>query len=219
MTSGSPEHGDVFTEVRRGIRSWGAHEAGGITLSTASGERWIPIAYDDRGAPYPTDETGRERDDLLLSLSDEDDLVACAWASPAPGSRLVGLGCDLVSIRDFAEDPRGERMAELLLTSEERALAQTLIPDNVPASRAVLFGAKEASFKACAAPLRTWYREHDEKLIFEVRHFHTVDGVTERGDARDKAAQHALDALGIVCLSFSYTTLDDKILVVSRALQ
>ena len=209
---------DCGITVLQGAKSWGAHETGKITLPGEQGPGEISIAYDERYAPYPLGPDGRERDELLLSLADEGDLLVCAWALVEPHSPLRGIGVDLASNKDFDEHPAAQRYIKLLFTEREQELAPTLWSDNLAGSYAALFGAKEAAFKACAHPLRLWYRQHSQELVFEVRHFSAVDAHTERGEQRDGAAQRALDAMSIERMAISSAPLDDKALVVACAL-
>ena len=193
---GCVEHGLV---VMRGAKSWGAHERGSITLPLASGSFELPLAYDEREAPYAVDLDGDEQPDLLLSLTDEDDYLACAWARVEAGSPLVGVGVDLSAGSHFAPRPTTSKRRDLsllLFTEDERALLPALGDDDLLA-KAALFAAKEAAFKATAAPLRTWYRSHDEQLLYEVRHFVMTEPGIERGVGRNQAAQRAMDRMGI----------------------
>ena len=155
--------------VLQGARSWGAHERGAITLPDDGGTLVFPVSYDAREAPYTVDEQGLER--TLISLSDEEGYLACVWARPCQGSSLVGVGIDLASPRDFDTSERGRRLTELMFTDAEHDLVNATFSSNLPYGYAVAFGAKEAAFKATAAPLRTWYRSHTEELSYDLRHF------------------------------------------------
>ena len=93
-----------------------------------------------------------------------------------------------------------------------------ICPDDLPFAFSVLFGAKEASFKACAAPLRRWYEHHEEELSFDLRHFCMERPGFERGDARDGAAQRALDILGIRELRVYWREVHGDALVVTAAI-
>lgn len=212
---GCPEHGIVVLE---GATSWGAHERGWIELPLKAGPATVPIAYDEREAPFAADEDGEEQRDLLLSLTDEGERIACAWARPEEGSALVGVGIDLCSTERFHESEGRRDLGRLLLTERERELVPRIAPDDPALAKATLFAAKEASFKALAAPLRTWYRHHDDKLLFGVRHFVMEEPGLERGTWRNGAAQDAMDRMGIRELRVCYGALDDMAVVVATAL-
>lgn len=176
------------------------------------------VAHDVRHAPYLQHPSGKERRDLLLSLSDEGDRLAAAWARVEEDSPLMGLGIDLCAAHRFEERPGRRDRALLLLTERERMLAPSLLLDDLPLAYATLFAAKEAAFKATAAPLRRWYEKHDDELRFGVRHFVMDEPLTERGTGRDGAAQRALDAMGIARIEVRYTQLDGMAIVVACAL-
>ena len=161
-------------------RGW--DEGGSRIVPHEDGTRLV-LTHDEREAPYALRPDGREDTGLLVSLSDEDALATCAWARVTPDSQVVGLGIDLADPRDFA-GARGERF-------------NRLAPGDEALGYAYAFSAKEAAFKACAAPLRRWYEAHDEELVFDLRGFELADLRHEAGTARDGAAQAALDALGI----------------------
>jgi len=201
-----------------GADSWQAHETGKIVLPNTNEQQVIAVMYDDRGAPYALSSDGLEDTRMLISLSDEDERIACAWACIEPQSELLGLGIDLVSRSDFGVRPGTERFIRLLFTKREQELAQELSPDDLPFAFSVLFGAKEASFKACAAPLRRWYEHHEEELSFDLRHFCMERPGFERGDARDGAAQRALDILGIRELRVYWRVVHGDALVVTAAI-
>lgn len=99
---GCATHGVV---VLKGAASWGAHERGSIELPSSEGKIVVPLAYDEREAPYALDEHGKEATNLLLSLTDEDDYIACAWARVSDASPLMGVGVDLSSRSHFEERP------------------------------------------------------------------------------------------------------------------
>lgn len=206
--------------VLRGAQSWGAHENGSIELPTADGPLTVRIGYDERRAPSPVDEAGHERRGLLLSLSDEGDHLACAWAQVPEGSQVVGVGVDLCAREHFREreTPRRRDLSLLLFTEGERELLEGLCPGDPELGKAVLFAAKEAAFKATAAPLRRWYETHDEELSFEVRHFVMEEPGLERGTGRNGAAQAAMDAMGIARIEVRHTEVCDMALVCAVAL-
>lgn len=206
--------------VLRGAQSCGAHENGFIELPMPDGQLTVRIGYDEREAPYAVDAAGRERRDLLLSLSDEGDCLACAWAETTEGSRVVGVGVDLCAREHFREreTPRRRDLSLLLFTEGERELLEGLCPGDPELGKAVLFAAKEAAFKATAAPLRRWYETHDEELSFEVRHFVMEEPGLERGTGRNGAAQAAMDAMGIERIEVHHTEVCDMALVCAVAL-
>ena len=211
---GCVEHGIVLV---RGAASWGAHESGVIELPTRNGTLVVPIGYDEREAPYATDERGRERHDLLLSLTDEDDYLACAWAVVEPGSPVRGVGVDLSAAHHFRERTSGRDLSRLLFTDHERILADTLEDDPLLAY-ATVFASKEAAFKAMAAPLRRWYDAHERPLRFEVRHFVLEEPHLERGTGRNGAAQDAMDAMGVTRVVVRHACVCDMALVTAVAL-
>lgn len=213
---GCEDHGIV---VMKGAKSWGAHERGYIELPTVSGTLMLRIAYDERGGPYVVDEAGREMKNLLISLTDDKDYLACAWARVNERSRLVGVGIDLTNIERFAK-PRSSKhdLVKLLFTEQERSLAPLIVSDNPHFAHAALFATKEAGFKATAAPLRRWYDSHDQELLFEVRHFVTEEPGFARGTGRNAAAQEAMDAMGIDRIVVHHSEVCDRALTVAIAL-
>lgn len=203
--------------VFKGADSWGAHESGLVEIPTDEGTLVIPVAYDERGGPYATGHHGNEQLNLLLSLSDEEDYLVCAWARVEAGSPLMGLGVDLSTAARFAPREGRRDYIELIYTNREKELMPQLNSDPWMA-RAQLFSAKEAAFKCTARPLRDWYLGHDEELIYEVRHFCMVEPGLERGEARNAAAQQAMDRMGIAQVSVSWTHLEGMALVAAVAL-
>ena len=201
-----------------GSSSWRDCEDGLTSLIAADASLAPPVTHDERHAPYLQGPSGNERRDLLLSLSDEGEMLAAAWARPGEDSPLLGLGIDLCAASRF--EPRSGRhdRARLLLTERERALAPSIWPNNLPLAHATLFAAKEAAFKATAAPLRRWYESHDDELRYGVRHFVMEEPLVERGTGRDGAAQQALDALGIARIEVRYAQLYGMAIVVACAL-
>ena len=204
--------------VLRGADSWGARDRGCIELPTQSRSLLVPIGYDEREAPLAVDQDGNEQSDLLLSLTDEDDYIACAWARVREGSPLLGVGIDLNALSHFAPRKSGRDYTHLLFTDREKELASQLEPDNPTLAKAALFAAKEAAFKSTAHPLRTWYETHDEELLYEVRHFCMTTPGIERGEARNGAAQRAMDLMGIDRIEVRYVELLGMALVTAVAL-
>ena len=204
--------------VMRGAKSWGAHETGGIALPGADGPLELRVSYDEREAPFVTCADGREDPRSLVSLADEGEAIACAWAQRQEGSPLLGVGIDLASTSDFDERPFTQRFIQMVFSSYERELAAAGWPDDLAMGYATAFGAKEAAFKATAAPLRTWYRSHEEKLSFEVRHFCLVSPHEAQGIMRNGAAQRAMRKMGIAHISVHYAQVDGMALVVATAL-
>ncbi len=215
---GCLEHGLV---VLKGADSWGAHERGFIELPTSHGVRTISLRYDEREAPYAVSLDGHELPNLLLSLTDEDDYIACVWAYVSDGSPLLGVGVDLCGAERFRERPGSKRrdLAELLLTPRERELVSDISHEQPLYAKAVLFAAKEAGFKATAAPLRRWYDTHDKELLYEVRHFVMEELGTERGTWRNGAAQAAMDAMGIGHLQVRWAQVEGLALAAAVSLR
>lgn len=215
------EHGLV---VLRGATSWGARDRGFIELPTREGTLRVHLAYDEREAPLAVREDGTEVPDLLLSLTDENDYLACIWARPAAGSPLMGVGVDLSSREHFRERPprRDGRPARdlslLLFTETEQSLIPQLEPEDDILAKSALFAAKEAAFKCTASPLRRWYESHDDELLFEVRHFVMEEPGLERGTGRNGAAQAAMDRMGIARVVTHYTEVCGMALVTAVAL-
>jgi 4'-phosphopantetheinyl transferase EntD len=104
-----------------------------------------------------------------------------------------------------------------VLHEDELALAPRLCPQDDLQAAAILFAAKEAAFKACAAPLRRWYEGHDEQLVFDLRHFVMREPGSMSGDGRNGAAQHALERMGIH-IRVHHTCIAGHALVVALAL-
>lgn len=198
--------------LARGKTSWGAHQAGHVEFVHNQLTVVLPISYDERLAPYvPGDNT-------LISLADEGDCCVCAWMEHTPKSNVAGLGVDLVSPQYFELRSSAKSLANHIFSSHEHALAPSLCGNDLPFAYAVLFGAKEAAFKATARPLRQWYATHNEPLRFEVRDFGMVEPGLMRGELRRHAAQHALDAMGICRIEVEWKTLDGMALVVAYAM-
>ena len=212
------DHGIV---VLRGASSWGARRRGYIELPTSTGTLRVPLAYDEREAPYVVDDEGNERTNMLISLTDEEDVIACAWARREGPSALMGVGVDLSAMSHFAERPATSTRRDLsllLFTPEERTLIPALDEDELVA-KAKLFAAKEAAFKSCAQPLRTWYRCNSQRLLFEVRHFVMEDVGIERGTGRNGAAQEAMYLMGIGYIVVHTARVGSMALVAAVALR
>lgn len=199
----------------------------GTVLSLAHDEREAPVVTradggcDDTRADGGRDDTradGNWDDSILVSLSDEGELAACAWARVAEGSRIAGLGIDLADPVDFA-GKRGATFNHLLFTERDEKLAAALSPRDPALGYAFAFSAKEAAFKACAAPLRAWYRRQSEELLFDLRGFELADERHEVGTARHGEAQRALDALGIGSIELARLTVKGLALTVALALR
>ncbi len=201
-----------------GASSWKDCEERLTSLIAADAFPALSLAHDVRHAPYLQNPSSGECRNLLLSLSDESDRLAAAWARAEEDSPLVGLGIDLCAAVRFETRPGRRDRAQLLLTERERALAPSLWPDNLPLAHATLFAAKEASFKATAAPLRRWYEEHDDELRYGVRHFVMDEPLAEHGTGRDGAAQRAIEAMGIARIEIRYARLDEMAIVTACAL-
>ena len=200
---------DFGIVVLRGARSWeDARE--GLAFN---------VAHDERDAPFAVDDEGHELANVKLSFSDENDFLAFAWAVTSPSSPLLGLGIDLASADDFERTrPGAQHFIELIFSDAEHRIARELHVDDPALSYATLFGAKEASFKSTAQPLRTWYQTHNHELAFEVRHFSMTEDGTERGEQRDGAAQRAMEQMGIGRIDVHYACVEGMALVVATAL-
>lgn len=209
---------DFGIAIARGASSWGTRETGAIEIPRADTTLQLGILHDEREAPYVVGSDGHEAEQTLVSLTDEGETLACAWVRTRPGSPLLGIGVDLASSSDFDDRPFTQRFIELVFSDAERELVRTTWPDNLTIGYATVFGAKEAAFKATAAPLRTWYRSHDEKLGYEVRHFCLVSEHEAKGIMRNAAAQRAMEKMGVKRIVVHYTQTDDLALVVAAAL-
>lgn len=196
----------------RGKASWGAHKTGRVEFVHNKRAVVLPISYDERCAPYVPG------DNMLVSLADEGNCCACAWMGHASKPNVAGLGVDLVSPQYFEPRHYTKRFTDHIFSPQEHALAPNLCGNDLSFAYAVLFGAKEAAFKATARPLRLWYMTHDEPLGFEVRDFGMVEPGRMRGELRHKAAQHALDAMGIRHIDVEWKSADGMALVVAYAM-
>lgn len=240
MTSpyGCDDAGVIF--ARTG--SWNAGPArrirldDGTVLSLAHDEREAPVVIragrnrddtqadgsrDDPQADCDRDDAqanGNWDDSILVSLSDEGELAACTWARVAEGSRIAGLGIDLADPVDFA-GKRGATFNHLLFTERDEELAGALSPRDPALGYAFAFSAKEAAFKACAAPLRAWYSRQSEELLFDLRGFELADERHEAGTARHGEAQRALDAMGIGSIELARLTVKGLALTIALALR
>lgn len=201
-----------------GASSWRDCEDRLVGLVAADACPAPSVAHDVRHAPYLQHPSGKERRDLLLSLSDEGDRLAAAWARVEEDSPLMGLGIDLCATHRFEERPGRRDRALPLLTERERMLAPSLWPGNLPLAHATLFAAKEAAFKATAAPLRRWYEKRDDELRYGVRHFVMEEPLLMSGTGRNGAAQRAIEAMGIARIEVRYAQLDGMAVVAACAL-
>lgn len=209
---------DFCVSVQYGATSWGSRESGHVSVSHGGSWLRIPIAYDERDAPFVCDAAGGEVPGQLVSLADEGNYVACAWASVGEGSPVVGVGVDIASLEDFSAARTTLRIVQLLFSKREHEHVTGRFKGDVAFGYAAAFGAKEAAFKATAAPLRAWYRSHTEELAFEVRHFSMSASGTMRGEERDGAAQRALDAMGIGRIAVHAARVGSLALVVACAI-
>lgn len=209
---------DFGIVVREGADSWHTRERGFIQLPCGTATVELPILHDDRGAPYAADEKGNELPSLLVSLTDEQDTIAAVWAKTGERSSLMGLGIDLCSAEHFERRGGKYDIVRLLLTDHERDLAPMLDAERPTHAYAMLFAAKEAAFKATAAPLRRWYDSHDEELLFEVRHFVMGRPGEELGTGRNAAAQRAMEKMGIRRIEVHHTQVGEMVLTVACAL-
>ena len=159
----------------------------------------ISLTNDLRGAPVPLRADGHADETFLVSHTDEDDISLCAWAQTEEGYSLAGVGIDLVNMDDF-EGERGKFLTKVLLTERDLEVVRERWPEEPNLASAFGFSAKEATFKALAAPLRVWHETHDEWLRFEVRSFELLDASHEQGTARKGEGKRAMDALGITSI-------------------
>ena len=192
--------------------------AGGVTGLADLADMGISLVNDLRGAPVPVRTDGRADESFLVSHTDEDDISLCAWAQSEEGSALVGLGLDLVNMDDF-EGERGEFLTKVLLTERDLAIVGERWPEEPKLASAFGFSAKEAAFKALAAPLRVWHETHDEWLRFEVRSFELLDAAHEQGTARKGKGKRAMDALGITGIEVFCVACENYLVTFALALK
>ena len=175
------------------------------------------IAHDEREAPYAVGSDGLEQKDLLVSITDEGPIRLCASARIGAGSAVAGIGIDLASTDDWPEDVHGDKFARLLFTDREKELIAAG-NEPIPMLRAKAFAAKEAAFKATAAPLRRWYEAHDEELFFEARDFELVSWSESRGAGRRDRAAIACEKMGIAGIEVSFCVYEGMAFCVAIAL-
>ena len=195
--------------------SWTQGDARMVPLPDGS---LLHMTHDEREAPVVVNSRGEKDETILVSLTDENNCALCVWAQMRKGSLVAGLGVDLAATLDFAGE-RGAMFNHLLFTPREQELAAKLEPDDLPLGLAYAFSAKEASFKALAAPLRSWYRTHTEELLFDVRCFELADLTHEAGTARKGEAQRAMHQLGIASIELARMSLGDQALTLAAALR
>ena len=183
----------------------------------AEGDAFLALDHDVRGAPFAIDEGGNELRNVLVSITDEGPARLLAWACVPDGSTVLGIGIDLASTDDWPEDEHGDRFARLLFTDVERKLI-SIGEGPVPLRRAKVFSAKEAAFKATAAPLRRWYEEHEEELFFEARDFELMSWKESHGAGRRQRAAIACEKLGIKRIEVSFAEYSGMAFCVAAAL-
>ena len=192
------------------------------SVPLAHGETLL-VAHDGWGAPYAElgDEVHSENlAGPLVSLADEHGLELCAWVRPLPGSRVLGVGIDLVGLGDFTGE-RGAQMVPLLLSEHEIELARDGLAGSYEEGCAFAFAAKEAAFKACSAPLRARFGPDgpgEGKPFYEVREFELADGRRVRGTLRKARAQAAMDELGIAVALAAHATAGDALVCAALVL-
>lgn len=175
----------------------------------------LTIEKDEREAPYVVDAlTGRESP-LMVSLTDENDLLGVAWAEPAVGSRVIGVGFDLAEASDFDGTRIGNRFVQLVFSEFEQALAVEVHPDDFRLGRAFVFSAKEAAFKATSQAVRRWYATHDEKIAFGVRDFQMQPDGTE---ILCEKRTGSLEKLGIDSIAVTHVAFDGYVACCAVAL-
>lgn len=190
----------------------------GIRSFAREGGQVLQVAHDEREAPAVLDDTDALDDSVLVSFTDEHEAGLLAWMARPRGNRVVGLGIDLAAVEDFAGD-RGEHFNHLLFTDDEQQLVAEAWPHEPARGYAFAFSAKEAAFKACAAPLRSWYRTHSEELLFDLRSFELDGWDHEKGTARRGEAQRAMNLMGIRTIELHRLFWNDMALTIALALQ
>ncbi|RHD73333.1 hypothetical protein DW781_07735 [Olsenella sp. AM30-3LB] len=194
-------------EVLKGARMWGQ----------ATDCLPFPVSHDCNGAPIAVDSHGNEMHDVLISLSDENDILACVWTGVNPGTPVLGLGIDLCSPQYF-EGGR-DHQAMQLLDRRELELARELEPSEYSMGCAKIFGAKEAAFKSLSAPLRKYSKANGESLFFEVRSFSMTELGLEAGSSRYGDAKRAMEALGVARIAVRLERVDHMAIAVAVALE
>lgn len=211
----TPHNVRSFGIAHEGERPWGPADSRCIPLTDALTPT---LDHDEREAPFVVAQDGTPDDTLLVSLTDEEHARLCAWAQVTEPTKVRGLGVDLAATSDFA-GARGARFNPLIFTKAELAWADARAETGpVELSLAYAFSAKEAAFKSLAAPLRSWYATHTERLVFDVRDFELADDYHEVGCARKGAAARAMDAMGIACIELARTELAGMALTFAVAL-
>ena len=202
---------------REALAAYGVHSCG-VDVLPEKRDVGVTITHDGRGAPLVTYANGQENERFLISASDETDLVVLCWAELEGETDLVGLGVDVVPIDDFSGD-RGTRLRKLLFTERDREVVERAWTEELEEGYAFAFSAKEAAFKACAAPLRAWYATHDEELSFDLRGFELDSERRATGTARRGEAQRAMDAMGITRIELRTLTFESYVLTFAFALR
>lgn len=202
--------------LRESLAAYGVHSCG-VDVLPEKRDVGVSVVHDGRGAPLVTYANGQENERLLISASDETDIVVRCHAELEEESELVGLGVDVVPIDDLSGE-RGAYLQKLLFTERDRSIVESGWAGRLEEGYAFAFSAKEAAFKACAAPLRIWYSTHDEELSFDLRGFELADPTHAQGTARRGEAQRAMDAMGIACIELSTLTFGAYVLTFAFAL-
>lgn len=208
---------EAYASIRDALAAYDVHSCG-VDVLPEKRDIGVTVTHDDRGAPLVAYANGQENEKLLISASDETDLVVLCWAELEGESELVGLGVDVVPIDDFAGE-RGARLCKLLFTERDRAAVESGWADRLEEGYAFAFSAKEAAFKACAAPLRTWYATHDEELSFDLRGFELDGAHRSTGTARHGEAGRAMDKMGIARVELTTLSFEGYILTFAFAIE
>jgi phosphopantetheinyl transferase (holo-ACP synthase) len=195
--------------------AWGNRDERAMPLS--QGET-IRLYHDERGAPYAVHSQDEENTRIIVSYSDEEDLAAWVWACTPSESQVAGIGIDLAKMRDTDEE-RSNRFARLLLSEHEREIVASVYPDDLSARKAYALSAKEASFKACAAPLREWMNSGKTSFAYDAMEYELIDATHTRGTLRRGRAQVAMDAMGIRMIELSHVRLYETVLTLAVALR
>lgn len=200
---------DAYGLLVEPVGAWGSREARRVPIGNNT---TLSLVHDEREAPFDAADKN-----LLVSLTDENEVAALVWARPRPASQAVGVGLDLASTSDFAGS-RGERFNPLLFSGTEQDFVRERYPGRTEMGFAYAFSAKEAAFKCLAEPLRRWYQDHSEELMFEMREFELADATHERGTLRHAHAQAAMDAMGVRAIELYHCELNDTVLTLAVAL-
>ena len=197
--------------ARRGRVSCAEHDAAARTI--AFGNTAALVVHDRRGAPYALTRDGEPDASLFVSCTDEDAWRVDALLLHGDGAPWLGMGIDLCSVDEFTDTPSNRRFWSRTFTEAELAVASG-VHSALALSRAWLFAAREAAFKATAAALRERERAGAAVPTYSFANFEVVSTHEAVPIGRAKAA---LDELGLGSLTLASTVLNGRALVLALA--